>query len=242
MRPLFALATCLVVSLFACTETSESAGGASAGDVSRCKGGCDKMKFFQCSSAAEQARCYDDCNTASASQIEVFVGCAESSVCDPACRTKVTPAGQKPEGASSATCQTACAKLVSCSFIKVGDRAACEAECQKSAYQFQIDCVNGNTCGDIPKACGSLESGGEGGGGGGGGGIGTGDASAPDLGLMQCQSSCDNLHFFECIDAAALASCRTKCTTAKASRDTFVACVRTAGPDCKRATPCLDGL
>ena len=230
MRPLFAMATCLVVALFACTETSESAGGASSADVGRCKGGCDKMKFFQCSSAAEQARCYDDCNTASASQIEVFVGCAESSVCDPACRTKVTPAGQKPEGASTATCQTACKKLVSCSFIKVGDASACEAE-------FQIDCVNGNTCGDIPKVCGNLESEG-----GGGGGAGTGDASAPDLGLVQCQSSCDSLHFFECIDASTLASCRAKCTTAKASRDTFVACARTAGPDCKRATPCLDGL
>lgn len=236
MRSIFALATCLVVSILACTETSESAGGASSADVSRCKGGCDKMKFFQCSSASEQARCYDDCNTASASQIEVFVGCAESSICDPACRTKVAPADQKPEGASVTACQSACKKLVSCSFLKVGDELACTAECQKSAYQFQIDCVNGNACGEIPKVCGNLESGGGGGGGGGG------DASVPDLGLTECQSSCDNLHFFECIDATALASCRAKCTTAKPSRDTFVSCVRTASPDCKRATPCLDGL
>jgi uncharacterized membrane protein YgcG len=224
----------------ACTlnNSSTTPGGASSADLSRCKNGCDKMKFFKCNSADEQARCYDDCNTASASQIELFVGCAESSICDPACRTKVQAPDKKPSGASASTCTQACDKLATCSLIRVGDKAGCEAQCQKSAYQFQIDCVNNNVCADIQKTCGGTEGGGTSSGGTSSGGTssgGTGDATA-------CQTECDQLHFFDCIDANAFAACRAKCTTATTTRDTFVSCARTSGVDCSKGRACLANL
>jgi len=231
----------------ACSQSAEGAstGGASAAEVSRCKGGCDKMKFFDCSSAEEQARCYGDCDAATTSQIEVFVGCAESSVCDPACRTKVRPAGEAPAtGASATSCTKACQKLISCSYLKVGAQAACEAECQKSAYQYQIDCVDKHACAELPKVCGNLESSSGEGGVGGGGGVGAdgGGGAGNAASVASCQAQCDALHFFECIDAPKLASCRTKCETATSTRETFSACVRTSTPDCARATPCLTAL
>ncbi len=235
MRRLAFGALSFVCLIAACTLNNSSAtpGGASSEDLSRCKSGCDKMKFFNCNSAGEQARCYDDCNAASASQIELFVGCAESSICDPACRTKVQAPNTKPTGATASTCTQACDKLASCSVIKVGDKAACEAQCTKSAYQFQIDCVNNNACGDLQKTCGGTEGSGTSSG---------GTSSGGTSGAEACQASCDQLHFFDCIDANALAACRTKCTTATSTRDTFVSCARTSGGDCKKGQACLGTL
>src|SRR5688572_29712281 len=66
-------------------------GGASANEIGSCKKSCDKMKFFDCSSADEHARCYQDCDKASSSQIDIFTGCAQNSICDPQCRTTIQP-------------------------------------------------------------------------------------------------------------------------------------------------------
>src|SRR5689334_15727331 len=126
LRPCASLSFLLSLVMLACSGSSNdtspgsgagAAGGATSQQVSGCKQGCDKMKFFDCSSAAEQARCYDDCDKASSKQIEVFVGCAEASVCDPQCRTSITPApaaGGGGGGASAGSCDTACQKLVTC--------------------------------------------------------------------------------------------------------------------------------
>src|SRR5262245_10581546 len=94
-NPLLAAVIAACSSTTNATPTPGSGPGgpsASSQDVSRCKSSCDKMKFFGCNSAEEQARCYADCDKASASQIEVFTGCAGVSICDPACRTKIEPA------------------------------------------------------------------------------------------------------------------------------------------------------
>src|SRR4051794_21379973 len=93
--------TLAVVSLgvLACTATangtpdgtsggnSSSGGGASATQIDACKESCNKMKFFGCNSAEQQAACYQDCGSATPSQIELFTNCAGTSICDPACRT-----------------------------------------------------------------------------------------------------------------------------------------------------------
>src|SRR5689334_1069419 len=88
-------ASFLALSVACTVETTSSSppngSGASSADVSRCKTSCDKMKFFECSSADEQARCYSDCDKASPAQIQVFTGCAENSICDPECRTTIQP-------------------------------------------------------------------------------------------------------------------------------------------------------
>src|SRR5688572_14612768 len=107
-----------------CSATSAGpprAGRPAAAPVGPFKRYCDKMKFFDCSSAEEQARRYSDCDKATPSQVEFFSGCAGSSICDPACRTSITPASQPKEGGggSSSTCTSACEKLISCSFIAI---------------------------------------------------------------------------------------------------------------------------
>ncbi|HVH46730.1 MAG TPA: hypothetical protein VM925_30520 [Labilithrix sp.] len=216
--------------------TSPAAGGASASEIAGCKEACDKMKFFRCNSAEEQARCYEECEQAAPNKIELFTACAESSVCDPACRTNIKPApspvaGQPAGtvtggGASESSCTTACKKLVGCSYIKISDEAACVTECKAEAYQFQIDCINGNECADMPKTCG---------GGGGGGGS--------DQTLLQCQATCDNAQFLDCFDASQHAGCRAACEAAEASdRSTYSSCAGAATDDCKKHADCYSQL
>jgi hypothetical protein len=204
------------------------------------------MKFFGCNSADEQAACYADCDKATASQIDLFRSCAANSVCDPSCRTNITPppaAGSSGGsgggtsgggGADAASCGSACDKLVQCSFIPVGAKTDCVSRCQSAAYQYQIDCVNSNACDKIKSACGDPT-----GGGGGGGDLGLDAGSGDSFAIQDCQSACDTLSTFSCIDAAAHQKCRDDCTTAAANkRDGLTSCVKTTAPDCTRATDC----
>lgn len=222
-------------------SSGAASGGATGAQIDACKQGCDKMKFFNCSSAAEQARCYDDCDKASSKQIEVFTGCAQASVCDPDCRTSITPApstgGTGGSGASAESCGTACQKLVTCNFIKVGDKDACVDACEKQAYQYQIDCVTSNDCSAIPKACGASA------GGSGGTSSGTSSGGTTDPGVFRCESACDGALFFKCIDASQQAKCREACTTVAATkRDAYASCANQAGGDCAQQGDCYSQL
>lgn len=239
----------LVMACAACTVTSSSpglassSGGASVEQVTQCKRSCDKMKFFDCNSADEQARCYGDCDKASASQVQVFVGCASNSICDPACRTNITPADQPKTGtgASGATCATACEKLVSCSFLPLGKQDACLSQCARVGYQYQIDCVNKSACGEISSKCGGIgETSGPGTTGEPPSGL---DAGLSAFDIEECQSTCDSLNFWECVTAAEHASCRALCTKASSSqRSTFSGCVTSSGSDCGRLGDCYDAF
>lgn len=240
----------LVVALFlgGCSSTTSAgpgssgqngpsgSGGATAAETDRCKQSCDKMKFFDCSSAEEQARCYADCDKATSSQIQVFTGCAENSVCDPECRTTIQPkeaAGTGGGGASASSCATACDKLVSCSKIPVGAKAECNSQCAAKGYQYQIDCVNKTACEKLESTCGGGESS--------GGSIGVVDAGVDPA--SECLAECDSINFFMCAPVAAHASCRDKCASATASaRDTFSSCSRSSGGDCERKSACLDAF
>ena len=78
------------------------------------------------------------------------------------------------------------------------------------------------------------------------------DASLPDVveppfdsgqeafEVMNCQSACDSLHFFSCLDASELAACRDLCATApKSKRNTFYTCGEAAaGSMCASARDC----
>jgi hypothetical protein len=219
-----------------------SATGASQQQISDCKAGCDKMKFFNCNDANELAACYSDCGTATGNQIDVFVACAQNSICDPACRTNITPApsgsssdggaASSGPGATPSSCTSACAKLVDCNVIPVGYQDTCVTKCQQSAYQFQIDCVNNNVCGDLQSRCGA----------GGGGGVsidaGSFDAAGPDFTVIQCQTECDALLSRQCISAAQQSTCRGLCSSStQDKRSTFDACAQTAA-DCTTALSC----
>lgn len=246
MRSLWNIAfSSILLAGVACTVTSTGGppgsgpGTAPPADVDRCKRSCDKMKFFACSSADEQARCYADCDTATASQIEVFTGCAESSICDPACRTKIQPAEQASQGgggASAATCTTACDKLVMCSLIPVGAKTECNKICAEKGYQYQIDCVNETACDKIEATCGGPVSNETGGGGGSSGG-------GADFEIANCRTQCDSIHFFDCSTTTEHAACRDVCASAAATkRDTFTACSQSSGSDCTKKGACLDAF
>jgi hypothetical protein len=228
------------------TSGSAAGGGASADQIDSCKMSCDKMKFFGCNSAEEQAACYDECGKATPDQIQLFDACAGTSICDPACRTNITPkppAGMMATGggATTSSCGTACDKLVSCSFVKVGDKANCEAACQTNAYQYQIDCINNTTCDKIESACGGTSGGSSSGSSGASSGGSSGSSGTPDdtVSISQCQTACDQILFFSCFDATAQSTCRSSCTTStSAKRDTFSACVTASAGQCTNANAC----
>jgi len=246
----------VTLACFACTvstSTSPSsspptAGAASSAEVDSCKHeACDKMKFFGCNSADEQAACYADCDKATTSQIDLFRACAASSVCDPACRTNIAPAPAAGSsggsgggsggggGASASSCSSACDKLVQCSLIPVGAKDQCVSQCQTAAYQYQIDCVNSTACNAIKATCGDPTAGT--GGGGGGGAI---DSGLDDsFSIQKCQTACDTLSFYSCISAADHQKCRDDCTTAAGNkRDGLSSCVNASAPECAKAADC----
>lgn len=260
---------------FACSSTTAAApgssggasggtsagGGASTQQIDSCKEGCNKMKFFGCNSAEEQATCYDQCGKAAPNQIELFTACAQTSICDPACRTNITPkpaAGAPARtggGGTPSSCTTACSKLATCSFIKVGDKDACAGACEKQAYQYQIDCINNTACDKMQMACGggmstggsSSSSGSSGTSGTSGsssssGSSGTSGSSPADLvSISRCQSTCDQLLFQMCFDTSAQSACRTTCsasTTTTAKRDMFSSCVNASTGECPGSNAC----
>jgi len=244
----FAGGALLLAVVTACSSSTEATpgssgttgtGGATGQQVDGCKEACNKMKFFGCNSAEQQAACYDECGKATPAQIELFTACADTSICDPACRTNITPKpapGAPPPkgtGATASSCATACGKLVECSFIRVGDKNACVASCEKEAYQYQIDCVNNNACDKMQSACGGGSGGGEGSSSGG-----TSSGGTP-TGVAACQSACDQMLFFDCFTSTDQSACRTACTTAAAAkRDTFSSCVSSTVPKCDDANGC----
>jgi hypothetical protein len=212
-----------------------ASGGASAAQIGQCKESCDKMKFFGCNSAEEQARCYADCEAASASQIELFNGCAGNSICDPACRTSIeakAPDGTGGGGATASSCASACDKLVSCSFIPVSAKAACNSACATEGYQYQIDCVNQTACESIESACGGSTD------------IDVGGGSSSGQGsIADCESECDSINFFKCAPVSSHAACRDRCASATSTaRDSFSSCSGSSGVDCERKKECLDAF
>ena len=258
----------LTAGAIACTVTSTSPGtssgsssgsGATSEQLTRCHSGCDKMKFFQCSSAAELSKCYSDCDSAAPKSIDVFIACAENSICDPACRTNITP--PPPAGGSStsgggggggvpaSSCQTACTKLITtCSLAPVSQMQACVDACTKNGYQYQIDCVANNACADIQARCGGSTGGGSstsstggtsGTTSGGTSGGSTTSSGGTDVGLFRCQGDCDMLLSRQCIDATQQSACRAKCALGTSpARDTFMGCAE-ASSDCTAGTGCV---
>lgn len=236
----------LLLGLGCSSKTSAAAGssgGATAQEVSDCQSGCDQMKFFGCNSSGEQAACYGDCSTATPAQINLFVNCAHSSICDPSCRNDIAPANPPaPPPVSASDCASACAKAIMCSIVPVGDQTGCEMECTQSAYQYQIDCVNNNACNAIPSACGFSSSSSS------DAGPPPGDAGPPpdlDAGNLEipiCQQSCQLLLASMCIDAQTQSECNALCASNSEAQDqTFDQCVQVSAPapgSCDAAIAC----
>jgi hypothetical protein len=119
--------------------------------------------------------------------------------------------------------------------VKVGDKAKCNDVCEKEAYQYQIDCINNNACDKMQSACGGAGGGTSGGTSGGG--------SADAVSISQCQSTCDQLMFMQCLDPAGQSACRATCSASTTpKRDTFVTCVGTSAGECSAANECYTTL
>ena len=228
-------------------------GGATADEIASCHNDCDQMKFFGCNSAADQSSCYDDCGTATPTQISTFDGCARTSICDPSCRNDITP--PPPDGgtatgtgASAASCASACQKLVSCSEITLGEESACESQCEMSAYQYQITCIANTDCSKLESQCGAAPNGGGDGDSGivvvvDDGGSSTTDASQSATNFIPCDDACDALQSNTCISQSDDTLCRDLCfSKTQAQDDAFTSCVAGASSDCNAASSCYSAL
>lgn len=249
-EPTRAARTCAlgVFLLLACDATGggdgSGGGGASNGggegampseqDTSECKDACNQLKLFECNDAADHARCFEACEVAPPSAIEVFAACVRTDICDPDCTAglfgTVPPAGgtgggeEEGGGVGEPTCTDACGEFIAAGCVSPVDCAGLCGTLSAFEQSFVVYCVERRDGCTLPEECaealpdggGGVE--GEGGGGGGGGG----GVAEP---VETCQSACDDMEFFACIDAIQHADCRALCTTAPAADiDTFVAC------------------
>ena len=138
-------------------------------------------------------------------------------------------------GVYPATCAGACAKIDACGLLPESKRAGCVPDCQNNAPQSLLGCIAVTPCASLQSTCSMAF-----------------DASFPDVSvppdpaqdqfeIMNCQSACDSVHFFNCLDAAETATCRDLCASApKSKRNTFYMCGEGSASDCPRARDCYD--
>ncbi len=137
-------------------------------------------------------------------------------------------------GVYPATCAGACDKIFACGLAAESMRASCIPDCVRNAPQSLLGCIAVTPCEKIPSTCSNGF-----------------DASLPDVvtppfdsgqeefEIMNCQSACDSVHFFNCLDAAETANCRDLCASApKSKRNSFYMCGEGAGSDCPNARDC----
>jgi len=138
------------------------------------------------------------------------------------------------DGVYPATCAGVCAKVLACGLLPESMRASCVPDCLNGAPQSLLGCIAVTPCAKLQSTCSSGF-----------------DASLPDIvtppfdsgqedfEIMNCQSACDSVHFFSCLDAAETANCRDLCASApKSKRNSFTMCGEGAGGDCPRARDC----
>jgi hypothetical protein len=138
-------------------------------------------------------------------------------------------------GSYPPTCTGACDKALACGLITTDKRASCVPDCVTQAPLSLVECIARTPCAELQAKCSFAF-----------------DASFPDVTeppfdsgqesfeVMNCQSACDSLHFFSCLDAGELATCRDLCATApRSKRNTFYTCGEAAaGSMCANARDC----
>ncbi len=242
----FAAALCFVP-FVACSGGNNGGkgggGGASAAEVSTCQEACDKQRFFDCYDAAQHGQCYDDCGAASSDDINKFDGCVENTICDAECAVfiegkaaevdeeDVVVTDKDPEPPAS-SCEAACDDLVGAMCFPSEDIALCKAACATDAEtRFAIVYCNSTRTGcQFPDECtGEI----------GGGsnnvvidnnGVNPNNGTSGDNG---CSAGCDQLQFFDCIDASTSVACRNNCASADATtQQNFASCVQSSSGVC----------
>lgn len=135
--------------------------------------------------------------------------------------------GALSDGAAPPTCDDVCRKVQACGFVEDGKFAGCLADCQR-ATPADLACVMSAPCNAIFDCARVPEA------------STTDGPSATDVfEIGTCQSACDNVEFFDCIDAATHAACRATCETApRTKRNAFSSC-GASGSDCVRLQDCV---
>jgi hypothetical protein len=137
----------------------------------------------------------------------------------------------------AATCAGTCDKVIACGLLTSEKRAPCVSDCITQAPQSLLECIARTPCATLVSTCSvPLPD------------ASFFDTSPPEFDsgqegfeIMNCQSACDSVHFFSCIDAGELATCRDLCETApKSKRNTFYTCGEGAGGNCPNARDCFN--
>lgn len=232
-------------------NTGASPPKATEEQVSQCKAACDQQKFFDCYDAAAQSICLQNCAKADTDQADQFIRCVKSETCDAECSTvlvKPPPttggsgtggtgggsAGTGGSGSGGGLCDKACDKIISCGEGNPSQKPDCVKQCEDSnAPDDAKQCVITTPCAQIAEKC-SLQ--GEPGGNAGGGGTGPIDT-------FQCENTCQQITFDDCLPAAQLAPCKSRCAAAtQKERDDFSECVVVSTGDCEDENSCYDAF
>ncbi|MEM9189741.1 MAG: hypothetical protein AAGF12_11230 [Myxococcota bacterium] len=180
-----------------------SAGGEPIPNGSGCVDLCGQFLAEGCAPGISVAECGEVCRT-DAAVVDYCLGRRSGCTLPAECVEQVSA----PDPADD--CRAGCEQLGFFDCITPTDVAACSTACGSAAPatldQF-VSCTSAGICQD--DSCFRILG---------------GSASADVPG---CQMACDNLQFFDCIDAVTLSECRNRCTTASAAAvDSFKACTQ----------------
>ena len=186
---------------------------ASSDQVRECKRSCEKLKFFDCNDSQDLANCFQACEAAGPSQIELFVACVDNDICDPSCSLNAQALPDEPDVVSGGTmgtvdskppadteslCLDACDDMKFFRCVDTQTHNDCRTDCRNSSDAIQEDfvaCVENGVCQD-----GSCY------------GVLNPEANTADV--LGCQETCDRMSFFDCLGSLDHSDCRAACEIA----------------------------
>jgi len=149
-------------------------GEAPSADIERCKDSCNQLKFFDCNDSAQHSACFTACEAASADDIEVFVACVQTDICDPTCIENLVETAD-PDPPNPDACVGACTAIIEAGCYPA-DPGICASFCgtlTNDERAFLVYCDFRREGCEFPAECEALfgEGGEETGGGGEEGGV-----------------------------------------------------------------------
>lgn len=143
--------------------------------------------------------------------------CVALAGCDSYANLGANRDGGAPEASTEDRCPALCSKVIVCGIVPAEAHDTCLSLCA-SAPAEDLDCVEENSCSKIESSCDIL-----------------GAESDSD-----CLEACNRTVFWKCAAATEHAECRETCASApRATRSTFVGCVKSSGSDCVTMAECL---
>lgn len=223
----FRLSRGVVLSAFAllaaaCTSEQSLGQRPDESQLGRCREACNKLKFFDCNTATEQAACYQSCDAASSDQIDLFEACVDASTCDPACSTNIRPESPPPV-TSAEGCIPLCESYLGDGCVPELSTADCAAFCADPDTQLALTyCIERRVGCALPEGCITIED----------DVVVTPPDPEADPGadaFEACVEGCERLGALGCISPVDTAECSALCETADSStQDRLVTCADAA--------------